>query len=376
MKPRFSKWLLKWSGAAVCMMVVLASPAWLLAQMEGNPAEQLVDRVHNAVVFLLADNQRAAAAGSGFALDPSGLVVTNFHVLEEKEKGKAEGMCPLIREDPNTEIRVGVENGPNLGEPQVVAYDQARDLVILRLPHKPGATVTLGDSSQLHVAQPVWALGFPHSLPLGFNLIFTQGDVAGMRTIDQLVYIQHTASVAPGSSGGPLFNTAGAVVGVNDAVGLGPGNENWAIPSNDVRELLTKTREPVPLRQFCAALPGQSQNPEPGGQPTVNPTLIFQSQPFCLRPGHRDEYTATLHAGRTFVLILRRLSGEGTLAFGIGSSQQDFVGTAQEDADGRLAVEFAPPHTGTYQVIIGVAKGGHESTCSQLFVFGVDQDGN
>ena len=234
MKSTFSDRLLKWSGAAVCMMTVLASPAWLFAQGQGKtPTEQLVDRVHNAVVFLVADTQKGAAAGSGFVLAPSGLVITNFHVVK--------GMCEVIRQNPSgAEIVVAVEKGPNLGEPQVVAYDQARDLAILRLAHKPDSTVALADSSQLHLAQPVWALGFPHSLSLGFDLIFSSGDVSGMRKIDQLPYVQHTASVAPGSSGGPLFNASGAVVGVNVAVGahtdpsghesVNPGNEY--LPNN------------------------------------------------------------------------------------------------------------------------------------------------
>jgi len=364
--------------AALWVMAVLVFPSWVFAHGQTKTSdEQLVDRVHNAVVFLVADTQKAAVSGSGFVLDTSGLVVTNFHVVN--------GMCEVIRGDPNnTEIVVAFEKGPNLGEPQVVASDQARDLAILRLPHKPAASVALADSSQLHLAEPVSSLGFPTALTNGFDLVFTKGNVSAMRTFDHLPYVQHTASVAPGSSGGPLFDTAGDVVGVNVAVAahkdpsghdsMEPGNANYAIPSNDVRQLLTKAGEPVPLRQFCAA----SHKAEPG--PTQegaqdSPNLIFQSEPFCLKPGHKDEYTANLHAGRTFILVVQRLSGFGSLAFGIGSNEQDFAGTVDEDAKGRLWLQYPPPHTGTYKVIIGNAR-GHENACAQLFVFAVDQDGN
>jgi hypothetical protein len=358
----------------LCLVMVLSSPSQLSAQEQKKNLDdpELVDKVHNAVVFLFADARAAGegVAGSGFVLDTSGLVVTNFHVVD--------GMCAVLRDGGDkTKITISAEGGENLGEPQLIAWNEKRDLAVLRLPHRPGAGVRLADSDQLRLGQPVVALGFPWSLNLGFNLTFSKGNVSAKRVLEGLNTVQHTATIAPGSSGGPLFNTSGEVVGVNVAIkavevegerAASPGNVNWAIPSNDVRQLLAQTGEPVALRKFCS---GRSTRAD---ESKASARLIYQSEPQCLEPGTRTQLSGDFQAGQTYLLAVKRLQGSAKLVFGIGSSSADFQGTDKENEEGILLLTYTPAHSGSYNVIIG-ASSGRERTCFLLALFAVQREG-
>ena len=360
--------------AGVCLAMVLASPVRLLAQEQRKSLDdpELVEKVHNSVVFLFADARAAGqgAAGSGFVLDTSGLVVTNFHVVD--------GMCAVLRGGGDqTKITVSAEGGENLGEPQVIAWNEKRDLALLRLPHRPGTGVRLADSDQLRLGQPVVALGFPWSLNLGFNLTFSKGNVSAKRVLEGLNTVQHTASIAPGSSGGPLFNAFGEVVGVNVAIkavdvegerAASPGNVNWAIPSNDVRKLLSQTGESTPLRKFCSGRSSQAEESKASAK------LIYQSEPQCLDPGTRTQLSGDFQAGQTYLLAVKRLQGSAKLVFGIGSNSADFQGTDKESGEGILLLSYTPAHTGSYNIIVG-ASSGQERACFLVALFAVQQGG-
>lgn len=360
--------------AALLLGLAVSSPPGLLAQERGKTLDdaELVDKVHSAVVFLFADARAAGqgAAGSGFVLDTSGLVITNFHVVD--------GMCSVLRKGgEQTKITISAEGGENLGEPQVVSWDEKRDLAALRSSHRSGTGVRLADSDQLRLGQPVVALGFPWSLSLGFNLTFSKGNVSARRMLEGLNTVQHTASIAPGSSGGPLFNTSGEVVGVNVAVravevgaepAASPGNVNWAIPSNDVRQLLSKTGEPAPLREFCSRRGAGKEDLKSSAK------LIYQSEPLCLDPGTRTQLSGDFQAQQSYVLAVKRLQGSAKLIFGIGSDSADFQGTDKENEEGILLLSYTPTHSGPHNVLVGAAS-GRDRTCFLLALFVVQREG-
>ena len=354
--------------ATALLAVVLAGASPLLAQQKEKnlSAPDLVDKVRISVLFLLAESRAAgkAASGSGFVAGPSGLVVTNFHVVD--------GMCSVVREaGAQTAVSVNTEGKQNLGEPLVVAWNQKRDLAVLRLQGKSVPGVPLGDSDKLRLGEEVIALGFPWSLTLGFDLTFSQGNLSATRTLEGLKTIQHTASIAPGSSGGPLFNTAGEVVGVNFAYGGQKvkaqegeevnvplaGNINWAIPSNDVLPLLAEKANATPFRAFCSGLAGKEEHPAAAPNPEDSASVIFQSDPQCLDPGSRAEFSGELQAGKTYVVAVKRLQGTAKLAFGISSSREDFRGTDQEKENGLLILPYTPTRTAKYTIIVGTVSG-------------------
>jgi len=377
-RQRISPW---WQCGAACFIaLIFAGPGRLFAQEKRSPMADadLVDKTRNSVVFLLADERSsgksAAGSGSGFFVAPGGQLVTNYHVIR--------GMCEVINQGgSHTKVSVSREGGQDMGEPELVAWDKKRDLAVLEFPGTRGSGLPLADSDRLRLGEDVVSLGYPWSLTMGFNLTFTKGSVSSTREIEGQKSIQHTATIAPGSSGGPLLNQFGDVVGINYAqsaleveggarVPLA-GNINLAIPANDLRRLMAETKPPTSLRAFCQEPDdsggGQPQTqPKPNSEPNV--TEIFHSETQCLNPGERLEFSGELREGTRYVFALRRLRGSGQLAFGVGSTRQDFAASDQEQAEGIFLLPYVPDHSGTYKTIVGVAS-GHERTCFMLALF-------
>jgi len=140
--------------------------------------------------------------GSGFLVSNDGLLVTNYHVI-------AEG---------------------------VVASDKSRDVAILKARGHNFRPLSLGNSDRVQVGEDVVAIGSPLSL----ESTVSNGIVSGMRTAEDLggKFLQVTAPISPGSSGGPLFNMMGEVIGITTMYIKGGENLNFAIPINDAKRLL------------------------------------------------------------------------------------------------------------------------------------------
>ena len=175
------------------------------------------------------------AAGTGFVIDQSGLILTNNHVVEDTTK---------------IEIAFSWDEEGVYYEAQVLGRDPLTDSALLELIEHPDqelAVANFGDSSQMAPGDWVMAIGNPfgfgHTVTVGVISAVgrTYRPVAG-RTQDVL---QTDAAINPGNSGGPLLNIRGEVVGINTAivsdrasnVGIG-----FAVPSNVVRELLPQLR--------------------------------------------------------------------------------------------------------------------------------------
>jgi S1-C subfamily serine protease len=295
-RPEIGLW---WQlrSAASFVALIFAVGGQLSAQEKKTPLPDadLVDKARNSVVFLLADARASenGSSGSGFFVAPGGQLVTNYHVIE--------GMCRVISQaGTRTTITVSREGGQEFGEPQLVAWDEKRDLAVLRVSGSKIPGLPLGDSDRLRLGEDVVSLGYPWSFQLGFNLTFTKGNVSSTREIEGQKSIQHTATIAPGSSGGPLLDAWGDVVGINYAqFALGAeggarvpmaGNINWAIPTNDLRTLLSQTKSPTPLRAFCQGQQKAQMGQPQAQQPAV--TQIFQSEPQCLNPGERVDFSS------------------------------------------------------------------------------------
>ena len=166
--------------------------------------------------------------GSGFVIDPSGLVVTNYHVVQDA-----------------FEIIVTFSDGSRLPG-KVLSGSRLADLALLKVQaDHPLPTVHWGDSDKLQIGDQVLAAGDP----FGIGLSITAGIVSALnRNIQDLPYddfIQTDAMINHGNSGGPLFNMRGDVVGVDSdiisptagAVGLG-----FAIPANNARFVIGRLR--------------------------------------------------------------------------------------------------------------------------------------
>jgi len=168
--------------------------------------------------------------GSGFIVKKDGLVATNLHVVA----GYAKALVVLHdrREFPVVEI---------------YNADPRRDIAILRIDADALTPLELGDSDRVRPGEPVVAIGHP----LGLTDTVSSGLVGAVRKIETgFSVLQISAPIAPGSSGGPLFDDRGRVIGVATAILLGGQNLNLGVPINDVKALLEKA-DPVSLPELA-----------------------------------------------------------------------------------------------------------------------------
>ena len=159
------------------------------------------------------------AQGSGFLVSKDGRVVTNYHVIKT-------GTSALVK----------LPNGRFFAVDGVLASDKDRDVAVIKAHGTDFRPLTLGDSDRLQVGEEVVAIGNPLSL----ESTVSNGIVSAIRTVEDEggKFVQITAPISPGSSGGPLFNMAGEVVGITTSHIVGGQNLNFAIPINDVKPML------------------------------------------------------------------------------------------------------------------------------------------
>ncbi|MCP4078974.1 MAG: PDZ domain-containing protein [Planctomycetaceae bacterium] len=161
--------------------------------------------------------------GTGVIIDPSGYILTNFHVVEDVER-----------------IQVTLAGGETTVG-QLIAHDNKTDLALIKIDSDEVLpTIPLGTSSDVMLAETVAALGNAY----GYEDTITRGIISEIgRTVqvsDEQIYhnlLQTDASINPGNSGGPLINLDGEMIGINVAVRVGAQGIAFAIPVNDAMEV-------------------------------------------------------------------------------------------------------------------------------------------
>ncbi len=190
----------------------------------------LVERVMPSIVRIRVGR---TGAGSGIVIDRSGHILTNRHVVEGGQR--------LV-----VELRDGTT-----ATAEVTGMDAGNDLAVIRadLPAESLTPAVFGDSGAVRVGEPVFAIGNPFGL--GFTV--TSGIISGLgRESDGAPgghsirgVLQTDAAVNPGNSGGPLFNAAGKVIGINTALENPYGQRvfvgvGYAVPSNTAQRFIPR----------------------------------------------------------------------------------------------------------------------------------------
>ena len=193
---------------------------------------ELAEKALAATVYLeMTDTLgQPISYGSGFFVSFTH-IVTNFHVVA----GTAKGTAKLVDK---------METYPIEG---IIAIDPENDLVLLKV------TVTtfklrqlwLGDSDKVRIGERVYVAGNPK----GLEGTFSDGIISRISKQANKNRIQMTAPISPGSSGGPVLNSEGKVIGVAFMTLVGGQNLNFAIPSKYVKTLLNTKRHVTPLAQ-------------------------------------------------------------------------------------------------------------------------------
>ena len=246
---------MRWAQRAVAATAILAmvsSVPWTAradsagtvsvaaANADADPIAAVVSKVSPAVVRIItvriakpadekpgpqvakaaATDQTTTATGSGFIIDPSGFVATNKHVVED-------AAALFVESADGVRYKASVVGMPGKADMALIRIASSRALPF----------VAFGDSDKVRVGDTVIAIGSP----FGFDNSVTAGIISAVnRDIMESPfddYLQTDAAINHGNSGGPLFNTAGEVIGMNSVIfapGTGSIGLGFAIPSNDL----------------------------------------------------------------------------------------------------------------------------------------------
>lgn len=184
----------------------------------------VVERVGPAVCLVEVNNGQKGGHGSGFAIAPDGLVITNSHVVHRAAY-----------------IAAHFPDGRKFGA-RLIGEDPTSDIALLHIDASEVPFVPLGNSGTLRVGQIAIAIGNP----LGFQATVTAGVVSALgralpssrgRMIDDV--IQTDAALNPGNSGGPLLDSRGEVIGVNTAIIPGAQGICFAVAADLVRVVIS-----------------------------------------------------------------------------------------------------------------------------------------
>ena len=211
--------------------------------------------------------------GTGVVIDPRGYVITNYHVVEDVD-----------------DIRVTLHNGETTSA-DLIASRIRSDLALIKVKSdRPLPTIPRGTSSDLMVGETVIAIGnafgYVHTSTLGI-ISALHRDVPVNDTQDYLDLIQTSAGINPGNSGGPLLNILGEIIGVNVAVRVGAQQIAFAIPIDQVIEIVTEMIEQHNETRMLTGLRA-SGGPRDGDGVTV--TNVSASSPAAkegMKPGDR-----------------------------------------------------------------------------------------
>ena len=178
-------------------------------------AEEIYEKVTGAVVVIHAYNSmdELAKQGSGVVINDKGYVVTNYHVLEG---------CERLEVLHNKEVVPYVD---------IIGIDVEKDILILKIEENKFPAIKIGNAQKINIGQRVYAIGSP----LGFENSISEGIISGLRGYEKSGrnFIQITASISSGSSGGAVVNDKGELIGISTLTASEGQNLNFAIPIDD-----------------------------------------------------------------------------------------------------------------------------------------------
>ena len=207
----------------------------VLEQTRGTKEVALYQNIAPAVVFVLTENK----FGSGAIVDKEGHVITNWHVVKDQSS-----VVVVFKPKNSAELKKELAFSA-----EVEKVDQVSDLALLKIitPPKTLKYVKLGNSSNLATGQDVHAIGHPN----GEIWTYTKGFISQIRAkyewqteegfVHHAKVIQTQTPINPGSSGGPLLNDQGSLIGINSFQTSGQGL-NYAVAVDEIQKLLKRKK--------------------------------------------------------------------------------------------------------------------------------------
>lgn len=220
------------SCALVAQTVAVAVSA-ISVGAQPSDARQVVRKVSPSVVLITVFDAagQPLSLGSGFVVTDSG-VLTNRHVIA----GGTRATVRLVGDSTSLQVTA------------LLAADSSHDLVLLCVHGLHAQLLRVADSHAVEVGQRVLAIGNPK----GLEGSVSEGIVSGIRSIGRDTLLQITSPISPGSSGGPVVNDRGELIGVAVGAIIDGQNLNFAVPSNYVARLLATRLVARPLSNASA----------------------------------------------------------------------------------------------------------------------------
>jgi serine protease Do len=254
----------RWASAGLAITLLVGSVcATRAAELRRTPIVQAVDRAKTAIVNIHGEKsvpvddahagqpenlRRVNGMGTGVVIDPRGYIVTNHHVVDNVPR------INVTLADESTYIA------------DLISYDVATDLAIIHIDAGHALPVIpIGTSSDLMLGETVIAVGnaygYSHTVTQGIiSALHRSVQVSDMQGYDDL--IQTDAAINPGNSGGPLLNIDGDMIGVNVAVRAGAQLIGFAIPVDNVLDIVADL---ISSRRLGQTWHGVTGKPHDGG---------------------------------------------------------------------------------------------------------------
>ncbi len=321
-------------SALPAVVGVLTSQDDRTGPSQGDPMKEFLDRFRGEGV--------RKGIASGFVIDPQGFVITNAHVLEGASR-----------------VQVEIGDDQDRLPARVVGRDDPSDVALLKIEAgRPLTALPLGDSDRIQIAEWVMVIGNPfglsHSVTVGVISHTGRADVAPAGHEGYHDFLQTDASINPGSSGGPLLNLRGEVIGIATAINATGQGIGFAVPINMAKSILGQLRDQgrvvrswmgVSVRELRhAALDAE------GGRQLVVTTVVsggpaaasglkvgdvitgFDGQRIPSAARLRW-YVSTAGVGRSVSLKVRRSGGERSVRVELAELPRSYEAQAAPDAE-------------------------------------------
>ncbi len=257
--------------------LIFLTPVLCIGQSTQTVSLDTIDNIARSAVFLRADRvvkiEDFPSSGSGFFVHPDGYILTNWHVVADQIEGY---LWDREREISAKVIRLtAVIDSGSLDERElpakIIARDRKRDLALLKVNYRPDTYIDLNVIDDVRLGETVWTAGFPFGDMLAMEkkinlqdmpnpeVTLAAGMVTSLRrdTQGNLTMVQTDAALNPGSSGSPMVNADGHLVGVVFAGISGGQGLGFGISPNRIREFVKRQAIRVSLEPRVILSPPQ-----------------------------------------------------------------------------------------------------------------------